>query len=66
MLGTMRKRAENKTTDILNLLQKSMVRLHLEYCVQLCLPCLKNDITELSEGLERGNQYDRGGGATPI
>ena len=47
MLGIIRKGIENKTANIILPLYKSMVRPHLEYCVQFWSPHLQKNIMEM-------------------
>ena len=49
MLGIIRKEIENKMASIILPLYKSMVRPHLEYCVQFWSSHLKKDIIELEK-----------------
>ena len=44
MLSIIRKGIENKTVRIILPVEKSMVRPHLEYCIQFWSPHLKKDI----------------------
>ena len=55
MLGIIRKGIENKSASIIMPLYKSLVRPHLEYCVQFWSPHLKKDIIALEKSAEKGN-----------
>lgn len=59
MLGTIRKRIDNKTENILMPLHKSMVRTHLEYCMQFWSPRLKKDTLELEKVQRRTTKVIR-------
>jgi hypothetical protein len=52
MLGLIKRKIKHKSKDIICKLYKSLVRPHLEYCVQLWNPSLKTDI-KLLEGVQR-------------
>uniref|UniRef100_K7F105 Reverse transcriptase domain-containing protein n=1 Tax=Pelodiscus sinensis TaxID=13735 RepID=K7F105_PELSI len=60
MLGIIRKGIENKTQKILLPLYKTMVRPHLEYCVQMWSPHLKKDILALERVQKRATKMIRG------
>ncbi|CAM5134922.1 unnamed protein product [Natator depressus] len=60
MLGIIKKGIDNKTENIILPLYKSMVRPHLEYCVQMWLPHLKKDILELEKVQKRATKMIRG------
>uniref|UniRef100_K7F0M2 Reverse transcriptase domain-containing protein n=1 Tax=Pelodiscus sinensis TaxID=13735 RepID=K7F0M2_PELSI len=60
MLGIIRKGIENKTQNILLPLYKTMVRPHLEYCVQMWSPHLKKDILALERVQKRAAKMIRG------
>lgn len=49
MLGIIRERIKNKTAGVMMFLNQPITCPRLEYCVQMCLPCSKKDITELEE-----------------
>uniref|UniRef100_K7EYK2 Reverse transcriptase domain-containing protein n=2 Tax=Pelodiscus sinensis TaxID=13735 RepID=K7EYK2_PELSI len=59
MLGIIRKGIENKTQNILLPLYKTMVRPHLEYCVQMWSPHLKKDILALERVQKRATKMIR-------
>uniref|UniRef100_A0A8C8SCV0 Reverse transcriptase domain-containing protein n=1 Tax=Pelusios castaneus TaxID=367368 RepID=A0A8C8SCV0_9SAUR len=60
MLGIIKKGIENKTANVLLPLYKSMVRPHLEYCVQMWSPHLKKDILALEKVQKRATKMIRG------
>uniref|UniRef100_A0A8C3SIE1 Uncharacterized protein n=1 Tax=Chelydra serpentina TaxID=8475 RepID=A0A8C3SIE1_CHESE len=60
MLGIIRKGIDNKTENILLPLYKSMVRPHLEYCVQMWSPHCKKDLLELEKVQKRATKMMRG------
>ena len=52
ILGLIRRNIVHKSKDIISRLYKSLVRPHLEYCIQVWSPYLKKDI-ELLEKVQR-------------
>ncbi|XP_074849472.1 BBSome complex member BBS7 isoform X2 [Carettochelys insculpta] len=60
MLGIIKKGIDNKTKDIILPLYKTMVCLHLEYCVQTWSPHLKKDILALEKVQKRATKMIRG------
>ncbi|CAM5105037.1 unnamed protein product [Natator depressus] len=60
MLGIIKKGIENKTENILLPLYKSMVRPHLEYCVQMWSPRLQKDTLALEKVQKRATKMIRG------
>ena len=60
MLGVIKKGVENRTANIIMPLYKSMVRPHLEYCVQFWSPHLKKDIVELEKVQKRATKMITG------
>ena len=60
MLGVIRKGIENKSAGIIMPLYKSMVRPHLEYCVQFWSPHLKKDIIALEKVQRRATKMIKG------
>ncbi|CAM5132666.1 unnamed protein product [Eretmochelys imbricata] len=60
MLRIIKKGIENKLENILLPLYKSMVRPHLEYCVQMWSPHLKKDILALEKVQRRATKMIRG------
>ena len=66
MLGIIRKGTENKTASIMLPLQKSMVRPHLEDCVQFWSTHLKKGYYGAGKSVEKGNSDDPGAGASPL
>ena len=47
MLGFIGQNIEYRSWDVLLMLYKTLVRLHLEYCVQFWSPCYRKDIIKL-------------------
>ncbi|CAM5138679.1 unnamed protein product [Natator depressus] len=60
MLGIIKKGIENKTGNILLPLYKSMVRPHLEYCIQMWSPHLNKDILALEKVQRKATKMIRG------
>ncbi|CAM4639967.1 unnamed protein product [Lepidochelys kempii] len=60
MLGIIKKGIDNRTENIIFPLYKSMVRPHLEYCVQMWSPHLKKDLLELEKVQKRATKIIRG------
>uniref|UniRef100_K7EYK1 Reverse transcriptase domain-containing protein n=1 Tax=Pelodiscus sinensis TaxID=13735 RepID=K7EYK1_PELSI len=60
VLGIIKKGTENKMKNILLPLYKSMVRPHLEYCVQMWSPHLKKDILALEKVQRKATKMIRG------
>lgn len=52
MLGIIKRKIQHKSKDVIVKLYKTLIRPHLEYCVQLWSPYLKSDI-KLLEGVQR-------------
>ena len=65
MPGIIRKGIENKTANIILPLYKSMVRPHLEYCVQFWSPHLQKDIVEMEKVQKRATKMITGLGNLP-
>ncbi|CAM4587787.1 unnamed protein product [Lepidochelys kempii] len=59
LLGIIKKGVKNKTENILLPLYKSMVRPHLEYCIQMWSPHLKKDILALEKVQKRATKMIR-------
>uniref|UniRef100_A0A674K5X3 HECT-type E3 ubiquitin transferase n=1 Tax=Terrapene triunguis TaxID=2587831 RepID=A0A674K5X3_9SAUR len=60
MLGIIKKGIHNKPENIILPLYKSMVRPHLDYCMQMWSPHLKKDILELEKVQKRVTKMIRG------
>ena len=60
MLGIIRKGIENKSASVILPLYKSLVRPHLEYCVQFWSPYLQKDIMEMEKVQRRATGMIRG------
>jgi hypothetical protein len=52
MLGIIKRKIKYKSKDVIVKLYKTLVRPHLEYCVQLWSPFLKSDV-KLLERVQR-------------
>ena len=60
MLGFIAQKIEYRSCDVLLKLYKTLVRPHLEYCVQFWSPCYRKDIIKLERVQKRFTQMPPG------
>jgi len=57
--GINNRTVQNREQDILISLYKSLVRLHLEYCIQVWCPHLKKDNKSVRKSTKKSHKDDR-------
>ena len=65
-LGMIKRGFKNKSKEIMLPLYKSMVRPHLDYCIQAWKPHLRKDVDRLEKSSEKGYEDDGGAGGSGV